>query len=187
MKTRFLIFFAALMLSACSTYTLVEPQRHQVSEVYSVESPIQWNRIKSGGSEVWTADGPLLQALRFYDGIQEGKPLFQTYGQQKKQPLFRAGMSATEIQEFVVDTIAAGGMADVSASNLRPFQFGALPGFRFEIQYLSAEGLEHDGIVAGATRNDRLYLIVYTGTRSHYFGKHRPHVERILESIQIKA
>ncbi len=187
MKQRNLIVFTAFLLSACATFTLVEAQRHQISEFYSVESPIQWNRVKTGSIEIWTSDGPILQAVRFFNGIDDGAPMFRVYGQKKKQPLFRAGMSATEVQEFVVDSIAADGAGNVTASNLRPFQFGGLPGFRFDLEFLSANGLELDGIAAGVAKDNKLYLILYTGTRSHYFDKHKAHVEQILQSIQTKV
>lgn len=176
-----------LFLSSCTHYTLLEPQRHQVSSVYSVEPQIQWSRVKTGAIEEWTVDGPILQLVRFFDGVKDGDSLFPTYGKNQKRPLFRAGMNATEVQEFVVDTMSAIGYADVRAENLRPFQFGSLPGFRFELQYLSAEGLERNGIAAGTTSGEKLYLILYTGTRSHYFDKHKPHVERMLQTIQTSS
>ncbi len=187
MKTRASISIIVLLLSACTHYTLLEPQRYQVSEVYSVEPQIQWNHAKQGAVELWTVDGPLLQAVRLVNGVNEGDVLFPVFGQDKKLPQFRAGMSATEVQEFVVDSMTASGAADVSSSNLRPFQFGALPGFRFEMQFLSADGLEFEGIAAGATSEEKLYLILYTGTRSHYFDKYKSDVERMLQSIQTRA
>lgn len=188
MKTQFSLFlFAILSLSACSRYTLLEPQRHQVSDFYSVEPQVQWSRVETGAIEEWTVDGPMLQAVRFFDGLKEGDPLFKIYGQKKTLPLFRAGMSATEVQEFVVDSMAALGFTDVKAENLRPFQFGTAPGFRFELKYLSADGLELNGIAAGTTTKDALYLILYTGTRSYYFDKHKSDVERMLQSIQLST
>ena len=188
MNSRAVLFaLAALLLSACTHYTLLEPQRHQVSAVYSVEPQIQWSRVKTGAIEEWTVDGPILQAVLFFDGVKDGDPLVPTYGKNQKRPLFRAGMNATEVQEFVVDSMSAMGFTDVRAENLRPFQFGSLPGFRFELHYLSADGLELNGIAAGTTGDDRLYLILYTGTRSHYFDKHKADVERMLQTIQTSS
>lgn len=186
MKTRILMLvLAALSLSACARYTLLEPQRHEVSSLYSVDPQIEWSRVKTGVIEEWTVDGPMLQAVRFFDGVKDRDPLIPGYGQKKKLPLFRAGMSATEVQEFIVDSMAALGYTGVRADNLRPFRFGTLPGFRFELEYLSADGLELEGIAAGTTTEGKLYLILYTGTRSHYFDKHKSDVERMLQSIQM--
>lgn len=187
MKARLVISIVCLLLSACSHYTLLEPHRYQVTEFYSVEPQISWSRAKQGTVELWTVDGPLLQAVRLISDIKEGDVLFPVFGQDKKLPQFRAGMTATEIQELVVDSMAASGAANISTSNLRPFQFGTLPGFRFELQFLSADGLEFDGTAAGTTSEGRLFLILYTGTRSHYFDKHKPDVERMLQSIQTSA
>ena len=188
MNTRSIIsILVMLLLSSCTHYTLLEPQRHQVSAVYSVEPQIQWSRVKTGAIEEWTVDGPILQAVRFFDGVKDGDPLVPVYGENQKRPLFRAGMNATEVQEFVVDSMSAMGFTDMRAENLRPFQFGSLPGFRFELQYLSAEGLELSGIAAGTTSGEKLYLILYTGARSHYFDKHKADVERMLQTIQISS
>lgn len=187
MKTPGRIFLTGILIvSGCTHYTLIEPERRQVSEFFSVEPQIQWSRIKSGTVQLWTVDGPLLQSIRIFDGVKDGNTLLPSFNQKMKRPLFRAGMTATEVQEFIVDSIAADGAADVSASNLRPFQFGTLPGFRFEFQFLSRDGLEHDGVAAGVTNEDQLYLILYTGTRIHYFEKYGPHVERMLQSIRIE-
>jgi hypothetical protein len=184
MKSRNLICLLVLLLSSCAYYTLVETDRQKVSDVYSVDPQINWSRSKESTVEIWTVDGPLLQAIRFFDGIADGDGLFRSTDPNKKFPLFRAGMTATEIQELVVDTIANMGGGNVNASSLRPFKFGALPGFRFEVEFLSDDGLELEGLVAGATHKERLYLIVYSGTRAHYFGKHKDDVERMLSSIQ---
>ncbi len=184
MKSRNLICLLALLLSSCAYYTLVETDRQKVSDVYSVDPQINWSRSKESTVEIWTVDGPLLQAIRFFDGIADGDGLFRSTDPNKKFPLFRADMTATEIQELVVDTIANMGGGNVNASSLRPFKFGALPGFRFEVEFLSDDGLELEGLVAGATHKERLYLIVYSGTRAHYFGKHKDAVERMLSSIQ---
>ena len=184
MKNRISICLVALLLSSCAYYTLVETQRQKMSEVYSVDPQINWSRSKESTVEVWTVDGPFLQAVRFFDGVADGDGLFRTTDPTKKFPVFHADMKATEIQEMVVDTIANMGAGNVQASNLRPFKFGALPGFRFEVEFLSDEGLELEGLVAGATHKQRLYLIVYSGTRAHYFGKHKDDVERMLSSIQ---
>ena len=167
MKSRNLICLVALLLSGCAYYTLVDTERQKMSDIYSVDPQINWSRSKETTVEIWTVDGPLLQAIRFFDGIADGDGLFPSTDPNKKFPLFRADMAATEIQELVVDTIANMGGGNVQASNLRPFKFGALPGFRFEVEFLSDEGLELEGLVAGATHKERLYLIVYSDTRDN--------------------
>ena len=81
--------------------------------------------------------------------------------------------------------IARGGAGEVQASKLRPAQFGSVPGFRFDLTFLSKSGLEMDGLVAAAVIEDKLYLILYTGARIHYYPKYRDHVEQLLASIEM--
>ena len=103
----------------------------------------------------------------------------------KKLPLFRKDMSETEIMEFVVDSFAVAGMAQVTPANLRPLQFGDHPGFRFEFTYDTESGLAMQALVVGMIEKERLYLIMYTGTREHYFAKHVNDVEAMIGSIKM--
>ncbi|HEX9585323.1 MAG TPA: hypothetical protein VGB36_12550 [Gammaproteobacteria bacterium] len=187
MNTRAWIIIPVLLMSACTQYTLVEPQPQKIGDFYTVAPQIHWSREKQGAIELWTVDGPALQAIRFFSGIEDGESMFPATGADSKLPSYRSGMTAIEVEEFVIDTLARLGGTDVQAANLRPFQFGRTPGFRFEFTFLTREGLEFEGMAAGAEARDRLYLILYTGARSHYFGKHKNDVERIFESIQTSA
>jgi exopolysaccharide biosynthesis protein len=63
--------------------------------------------------------------------------------------------------------------------------FGSLPGFRFDFSYTLESGLENEGTVIGANKDGMLYLIIYTGTRFYYYGKHKRDVERLIDSIRI--
>ena len=211
---RFLsLCMAVVSITACAThYSLVEPQRRAaVGELYSVDPQRAWNRSKEGKVEVWTVDGPLLQAVRFINGLEDGQMLIDVGGKDAKMPRFRAHMTATEVQEFFVgsmksiagdtDTalIARGWVpsagvraaninaSTLEASNLRPARFGRLSGFRFDIDFLSREGLERKGTVIGVIHEQKLYLIVYTGAREYYFPRYRDDVERMFASIRVKS
>ena len=100
-----------------------------------------------------------------------------------KLPVFRAGMTPTEVQELVVHTVERSGGAKVKASGLRPWRFGALSGFRFELEFLNDAGLEMRATFVGALDGERLLLVAYSGTRAHYYPKYLPVVERLLDSI----
>ncbi|MBI2080419.1 MAG: hypothetical protein HYT86_01640 [candidate division NC10 bacterium] len=95
-------------------------------------------------------------------------------------------MTPTEIMEFAVDSLAAAGLEKVQASGLRPERFGTAQGFRFEMTYLTRQGLEGQGTVVGAVVNERLHLIIYSGARAHYYPKYRDHVERLIQSIRLQ-
>lgn len=177
----------AASIAGCAMFTLIEPGRQKVAGYYTVESQIPWSRMQRGRIELWTVDGPGLQALRFFDAVGDGESLVDATSGQKTLPKFSKGMTPNEVQELLVDTVVAMGGASVKATGLRPFRFGALPGFRFDLAFIDKNGLELQGLAAGAIKGDRLYLILYTGARLHYFPRYRDAVERILASVQTPA
>jgi hypothetical protein len=196
-KNRGIILLAIVfLLSACAHYTLVEPAKRDMGGGYSVEPQIAWNRSVQGKVEIWTIDGPALEAIHFFNGIDDGQTLFPAYGKQKeKLPKFKKDMTANEVLEFIVDSIMAPGIQSPVGPNmkgtgaqtihLRPFKFGTHPGYRFELSFLSQEGLEYEGFVVGTIKDDKLYLICYTGTRQYYYPKYKESVEQIIASIDM--
>lgn len=184
------------LLSACAYYQLVEPVKRDIGSRYRVEPQISWSMAIQGQIEIWTVDGPALEAIQFFNGIAEGQTLFPAYGKQKeKLPKFKKDMTPNDVMEFVVDSIMAPGFQSPVGPNmkgtgartihLRPFKFGNHPGFRFELSFLSQEGLEYEGIVVGTIKDDKLYLICYTGTRQYYYPKYKEFVEQIIASIDM--
>ena len=176
----------AVFLFGCVALTLVEPGRVKVGALYSVEVDREWSRLQESGLETWTVDGPILEAIRFFDAVDDGDPLFHRFDD-RKLPTFDKRMTALEVQELVVDTLSQLGAASVQAKDLRPMRFGQYPGYRFALEFLSDGGLELDGVAAGAIVDERLYLILYTGTRIHYFPKYRDAVERLFTSVQTEG
>lgn len=191
-----------MILSACgSQYSLVETKRRDIGQAYSVEPQIEWStqvikvpsepgekeRVTSAFHkyEVWTVDGGQLESLLLYMGLRDGDPLFPKTGLEKQKfPLFRGTMQASEVTEFVVDSLSRLGNSEVEAKNLRPADFGALPGFRFELAYLSKTGLAFDGMAVGVVNEGVLYMILFTGAHGYYFPKYRDAVERLFDSVQ---
>lgn len=186
MKRIISVVVIAVSMSACSFYSLLEPTRVKVAGFYTVDPQIQWSRGKAQHIEIWTVDGPLLESIRFFDARKDGDTLFVP-GPNQNPPKFEKDMKATEVQEFVVDTMAAAGASSVEASNLRPWEFGVLSGFRFELKYLNPDGLEHSAFAVGAISDEQLYLILYSGTSRYYYPKYRGFAESIVASIQLAA
>ena len=210
MKRYLWLCLAVLSVTGCAThYTLVEPERRLMGNLYTIEPQRSWNRSLEGKVEVWTVDGPLLEAVRFINGLEDGQTLLEEGGKDPKMPRFRAHMTATEVQEFFVGSVksiagdtdtamiargwvpSAGVRAaninasTLQAANLRPAKFGRLSGFRFDISFLSREGLERAGMVIGVIHKDKLYLIVYTAAREYYFPRYKGDVEQIFASIRV--
>ena len=181
---RFAIFVVlSVLLNACAQITLVEPKRQKIGGAFSVEPQIAWNRIPADKIEVWTVDGVGLQAVRFFKGIKDQETLFKSE-EDAKLPVFRADMTPSDVMELVVDTLSRSGASQVEARGLRPADLGDAPGFRFEFAFLDADGLEGDGLASGAVIDNRLFMILYTGSRIHYFPKHKDHVDKLLQSVE---
>ena len=175
-------------LAACARYSLVKATTQEIGGAYTVEAQIDWNKYTKGKVEIWTADGPGLEALRFFKGLDDGEALFnRPFGASKEIqfPAYRSGMTASEVMEFVIDSLGRAGAADLEARGLQPARFGPVEGFRFELTFATASGLEMSGLAAGAVIEDVLHLILYTGARVYYFPKYRDDVERLLGSIEM--
>ena len=185
---RLLAGLLLLGLAACTHYSLIPAERTKIGSAYSVDPQVSWNQSKDGEALVWTLNGPALESLRLYGDLSEGDALFTLKPDQEESfPKFEADMRESDVMEFVVDSYLRGGYAEAVPSGLRPVDFDTSEGFRFEMALLTEEGLEVDGLVIGALEEDRLYLIIYTGARIHYFPKSLPHVENLIGSVVLES
>jgi hypothetical protein len=169
----------------CARYSLVEPGPRTIAGVYTVEPRTAWSGVTEGKWEVWTVDGPGLAAIQFLNGLEDGEPLFKAAATQKRVA-FRKTMSPSELAELLVDGLTSTGAQRITVTNLRPQKFGSADGFRFELAYVTRNGLDKLGTAAGGIVKDRLYVVLYTGATLHYYDAHREDVERIIQSIRMK-
>jgi hypothetical protein len=194
---RFIAVIAlALLVGACTQYALVQPQSVTVKDALIVEPDIAWNRINqqdiSGRSqtEIWTADGPLLNTLTFFAGIEDGKPLLVQNAEQERQrgklPEFRKSMTATEIMELVESTRAKLSPSSITKTrNLRPEKFIGKDGFRFDMTFVGKDEVDREVTVIGTVHEGRLYLIEYQGTRLYHYDLRRQQAERIIQTARL--
>ena len=162
MRPMVLLLIVFLFIGGCTHYTAVPAERRAIGDLYSVKSNVAWSQADEGGIQVWTINGPLLEALRFVT-LNDGDTLFPSTDKDAKLPRFRAHMTPNEVVEFFVaslksvsggvDThqlakgmvrpagISAGSInaGSIDVKNLRPADFGRLPGFRFDFSFLSKE------------------------------------------------
>lgn len=185
---RIVFVFAALALVAsCAPYQLVAPpERVTISDAYSVAPQIEWSRANVmvwNDVEQWTVDGAGLELLMFVNKVEDGKPLFPVR-HQDAMPVFRSSMNSLEVKDFFVASMAGLQAQRVKVRKLRPVQFGGVDGFRFDFSYTTKGGLEKRGIAKGAVRKGKLYMILYMGTRLHYFDKYKRAAEGVMRSVQ---
>ena len=174
------------MLTACAAakpYSLVEARTHPIDTFYNVEPGVAWTAASSGNVEIWTIDGYDLENLRFFKGIPDGAPMLAGGANEEQRPRFRVAMTPSETAEFVATSLYGSG---VTPLNVRPASFGGAPGFRFDVAYVTRDGVERKALAIGAVMNGRLHAIVYDGTSLHHFGKYRAEAERVIESVRLK-
>lgn len=208
MRSTILLSIALLFIGGCAHYTAAPAERRPIGTLYSVKSNVTWSQADEDGIQVWTIDGPLLEALRFVT-LKDGDTLFRSADEDAKLPKFRSYMTPGEVVEFLVASLksVSGGVdthllakgmvqpagiragsinaASLEMKNLRPADFGGLPGFRVDFSFLSQEGLEKQGLALGSIHEGKLLLMVYTGTREYYFEKHKQDVETIFSSVEL--
>jgi hypothetical protein len=167
---------------AAPSYTLVEPHPRVIDTFYTVDPQLTWSSSTSGKVETWTVDGFVLHSLRFFKGIGDGEAMF-TVPKKDDRPVFRTAMTPTEVVEFVAESVFG---PRVPPRNVRPAPFGGRPGFRFEMDYYTRDGVHRQAIAAGTVLSERLHVIVYDGTSLYHFGKYRAEAEHIMESVKLK-
>lgn len=175
-----------LVISGCTTYKLVPAGQVDVEGMFTVETPVTWAKVPPHGhGELWTSDGLRLQAVEFLPGIEDGEPLYDPPGDDADPgPEFSSAMALTEIVELFFDTLKVSGAENVAYDVIQPAMLDDTAGFRVAFRYSLSDGLNRKGIVVGAVRDDRLFIVSYTGTEEYYFDKNLDAFETMLESLK---
>ena len=190
------VLIAALSLSGCQPYTLAQTgQPVLVADSLMVTPSINWSRYAIGNAEIWTVNGPLLENVTFFTNVDKGDPLAPTSfwlklgappQKEGKMPTFDPAMNALEIADLVRETYTRNGQQNFSYTGLAPQTFGGNKGFRFDFTFTTEDGLNKQGMAAGALVNDKLHIAIYTGAAEHYFAKYKSAVDTLLSSLQIQ-
>jgi hypothetical protein len=193
---RHLLAAAALLaLAACvNQYTMAGPGPVTSVGGLSLAPTIPWNRqspsemvvTSAAPIEFWTQDGSTLQLMLVFGGVPDGQGLFKKYHDKSEFPAFRAAMGPSEIMELVEATLGKmSGSTLIQTRELRPAKFGTLDGFQFAYSFTGKDEIDRDGIAAGAVKDGKLFLLLYSGSRLYHFGKYRPDVERMFGSLRL--
>lgn len=178
-----------LALAACATGPGGRLQEKGSSTVFdmTLDSGLDWARVKTGRRELWTIDGVLLNRLLVYSKTKPGEHVFQLARERRSRPdgpWYRAGMRLDELQQLVVDGLADQQWVGVSASRLRPHRFGAVEGVRFDLHMTNPDGLIYEGTAAMAEREGRLTVLVWMAPREHYHGRDVAAVNAMLDGMR---
>lgn len=182
-----LIVAAALLLAACQTFKLAEAGKPvQMANAFTVTPQHNWNLAENDNIQTWTLDGPVLQQVQFFNGIESGKPLVEALSadRDRKPPTFETSMTALEVRDLFVATRARLSNINLVTSGLRPEAFGDTDGYRFEYTYTDQNGVRKKGFVKATTANNRLFLIDYSAVALYYFDRDLPLVESLVNSLK---
>lgn len=187
-----LLGLCLLVLAGCASGPGGRLQRAGTVAVFdmTLQTSLDWARIKGRRSELWTIDGTPLNRLLIYSKIRPGEHVFQLSRERKSRPdgpWYRTGMRLDELQALVVDGLADQGWVGIDASNLRPHRFGSVEGLRFDLDLTNAGGLIYRGTAAVAERDGRLTVLVWLAPREYYYGRDAAAVSAMLDSLDFTA
>ena len=187
MRTWITIVLVSFAFSACIPipYELVPSGDRLIGDAYTVNSPVDWTKLKQSEFEIWTVDGFSLQSLLRFDQRWTKLGACRSIRAEKKVPRYREGMEAIDVADLVEATLEIFGATKVAISDIRPAPFGGRDGFRFEVEFVE-EGLIYLAAALGSIDDQgRLDLIVYAGTLQHYFELRRDAVDKIFASVRL--
>ena len=179
----------AATAAGCATGGLVEPGVYDKTPGTTVTLRRAWSDLtfalpnRPRNVRMLSVDGPLLNQL-FIASLNEGESLVRPFDRDTPRPVYRADMSDTETVEFVVDCLAAMQYEAPESSALRPQNFGAHPGVRFDIATRTAEGLNISGTALVARVGGKLRVLLFLAPSEHYYGALLPDIEAAFASAQ---
>lgn len=191
MRLKHLVLCAALLpLAACASYTAVNADKAvDVGDGVSVMPQIQWGQAPMTGfrGTLWTEDGASLDLLYFFTGIEPGKPLIDVRSADGKERVYDKTMLPDDVMELLVTNFQNLGYTDITTANLKPAPFGALTGFRFDLNFATHGGLLMKGTALAAQHGDKLDLIVFAAPSEYYFDHYSDTVDKLLSSVTVDA
>ena len=189
MRAWMLALVTATLLSACATTgsRLVEPGPNPAGQKLTINSEMEWTRGASSRYQVWTIDGELLNLLYLIPYVKEGDYIFLGQRQSKRRPdgpYYHRGMRQDEIRDLIADGLLQAGLVGIEVSNLRPQDFGAHEGLRFDLAMTSSEGLAYQGYVAAFEHEKGLALAIWIAPTEYYFPRDAAKVSRMLDTLR---
>jgi hypothetical protein len=179
---------ALLAIAGCANFKFVPGDKSvAVGNGVSVTPQIAWAEAPSPNlsGTVWTNDGVELDALMFFTGVAPGKPLIKPDAVAAKElHLYQTGMVPDDVMELLSSNFSHIGYQQIKTANLRPAAFGSAPGFRFDLDFFTQDGLKMKGEALAAQRADKLDLILYIAPAEYYYGRYSDTVDKIFASLK---
>lgn len=184
---KLVVLISALVLSACvGNYELLKTGDKKMWGSYTVASSEDINELKTDELISWTQYGPLLEQIRFFKPVADGKllPYTMTDDQKKKSPKYRSGMTPEEFVEVYRSTNMVAGTVITNISELQIMNAGGVDGYSFEVNASSRQGKDYKALVYFTEQNGKLYMIEYGAHATHYYSARKPFAKDVLASLK---
>ena len=177
-------------MPAC-TLVRAEKPASVASGTIKVRPTIDWNKAPPGArsmlkAEVWTQNGPVLDAVVFLGGVKDGTAIVQQPKKEdRKVPVFRATMSPQELVGMVESYYRIRAGATIFESeNLKPTTFLGSKGLDFTYRYVGSDEVKRRGRTVLTVIDQKLYLMTLDGA-AYYFAAAQPQFETLLASATL--
>lgn len=176
-----MIWILGLVGCVSNQFKALAPGSVRVGDMTVEATDASWNKAPQTmtwhlhkGSQLWTRDGLLLDYMVLIPGVSDGGTLFKSRSKSLVYPTYQSGMLPNEIVELTESSLAKLNGTDVavSSSGLRPFRLGEQQAVMFELTLTGSEGPSRRGRAVAFVQDQTLYLMLYVGTKLHYFDKH---------------
>ena len=185
-----IVVVLALLLAACAAGgPLVTPGTQRVGSQLTVDAGMEWTRMQGLREQLWTVDGPQLNSLHLIPIVREREFIFLGERQTKRRPdgaFYHRGMRPDEVRDLVIDGMRAAGAVNVTATNLRPVDFGGREGLRFELAMDNEAGLKYRAMAAAFEHEKGLALALFYAPAEYYYPRDEAKVSAMLDTLRWK-
>lgn len=180
---------ALIVLTGCSAYSLKPAGATKVGDM-QFQSTMTWNKVPSAlgpQTEVWTADGALLNQFIFVTGVKNGKTLFRDFSKDTPMPKFNSKVLPHELKTLVETSLTntSGGKQPITGSNLKPRKVGDAMGVEFDLEFFNADGLLNRGKVLAFIKGDKLYSVIFSAANTYHYEQYKPEFDAIAKTIKL--
>lgn len=152
-----------------------------------IDTNMDWARVRLPRVELWTIDGLPLNEFVIVSRVKPNEHVFLDSRERKRRPdgpWYRPGMRPDEIRDVILDALRQQGWSNVSASKLRPAQFGAVPGLRFDAQLTQQNGLRYKATFGAAEHGGRLTHFFWMAPAEYYYDRDIDAVSRMIDTVR---
>lgn len=185
---KLLVLGVILVLSGCAAYVLKPAGANKVANL-SFNTNFNWNKTPvtfGPKTEVWTADGILLNRMIFITGIESGKAIFNDVSKDTPMPKFNSNVLPHELKALIETSLTntSGGKYPVKTTNLKPMKLNGKQGVGFDLEFYNADGLLNRGKVVAAVDGEKLNAVIFAAAAVYHYDKYVSEFDTVVKSMQ---